>query len=96
MIPAFSDRKTQESEAFQIANERSLLPAGPEPVRVPPTSNGEGFYVTLLWFVIWLICDIIGDEEPLTFDPVNWWAGSLLFVVAVDLAGVHARSAARG
>ena len=52
--------------------------------------------MTLLWFVIWLICDIIGDEEPLTFDPVNWWAGSLLFVVAVDLAGVHARSAARG
>lgn len=51
--------------------------------------------MTLLWFVIWLICDIVGDEEALTFDPVNWWAGSLLFVVAVDLAGVHARSAAR-
>ena len=46
--------------------------------------------MTLLWFFIWLISDIVGDEEPLTFAPVNWWAGSLLFVVAVDLAGIHA------
>ena len=42
--------------------------------------------MTLLWFFVWLIWDLIGDEEPLTFDPVNWWAGSLLFVIAVDLA----------
>jgi hypothetical protein len=35
--------------------------------------------VTLLWFVIWLIWNTIGDNEPLTFDPVNFWAGSLLF-----------------
>ena len=47
--------------------------------------------MTLLWFVVWLIWDLFGDEEPLTFDPVNFWAGSLLFAVAVDLAGVHAR-----
>jgi hypothetical protein len=29
----------------------------------------------------------------LTFDPVNSWACSLLFVIAVDLAGVHALKA---
>jgi hypothetical protein len=51
--------------------------------------------MTLLWFFIWLISNLIGDEEVLTFDPVNWWAGSLLFVVAVDLAGVHALKARR-
>ena len=49
--------------------------------------------MTLLWFFIWLICNLIGDEEVVTFDPVNWWAGSLLFVIAVDLAGVHALKA---
>jgi hypothetical protein len=47
--------------------------------------------VTLLWFFVWLIWDLVGDSEPLTFDPVNFWAGALLFTVAVDLAGVHAR-----
>jgi hypothetical protein len=48
--------------------------------------------MTLLWFFVWLICDIIGDDEALTFDPVNWWGGSFMFVVAVDLVGIHARS----
>jgi hypothetical protein len=52
-------------------------------------------YVTLLWFFVWLIWDLVGDEEPLTFDPVNFWAGSFMFVVAVDLAGIHALKAAR-
>jgi hypothetical protein len=41
--------------------------------------------MTLLWFVIWFVSDLIGDEEALTFDPVNWWAGTLLLVVALDL-----------
>jgi hypothetical protein len=50
--------------------------------------------MTLLWFFVWLICNIIGDEEVLTFDPVNWWGGSFMFVVALDLAGVHALKAA--
>jgi hypothetical protein len=48
--------------------------------------------VTLLWFFVWLIWNTVGDSEPLTFAPVNFWAGSLLFAVAVDLAGVHARN----
>ena len=41
--------------------------------------------MTLLWFFVWLVCDLIGDKEGLTFDPVNWWAGTLLLVIALDL-----------
>jgi hypothetical protein len=52
---------------------------------VENTAEG-GVSVTLLWFVIWFICDRIGDREVLTFDPVNWWAGTLLLAIAVDLA----------
>ena len=33
--------------------------------------------MTLLWFFIWLVCNLIGDKEVLTFDPVNWWAGDI-------------------
>jgi hypothetical protein len=50
--------------------------------------------MTLLWFVVWLIFDLIGDDAPLTFNPVNWWGGSFMFVIAVDLAGDHALKAA--
>ena len=42
--------------------------------------------MTLLWFVIWFVSDLIGDEEPLRFAPVNVWAGTLLFAIALDLA----------
>ncbi len=49
--------------------------------------------MTLIWFAIWLIADVIGDEEPLTFDPVNLWAGTLLLAIALDLGGSHARRA---
>jgi len=48
--------------------------------------------MTLLWFIVWLITNSIGDNTPLTFDPVNLWAGALLLAVAIDLAGVHART----
>ena len=48
--------------------------------------------MTLVWFVIWLIWNTVGDNEPLTFDPVNFWAGTLRFAVAVDLGADHARS----
>jgi hypothetical protein len=47
--------------------------------------------VTLLWFVIWFVANIIGDSEPLTFDPVNGWGGTLILAAALDLAGQHAR-----
>jgi hypothetical protein len=51
--------------------------------------------VTLVWFVVWLVSNVLGDDAPLTFDPVNWWAGLLLFALAVDLAGQHATSTGR-
>jgi hypothetical protein len=46
--------------------------------------------MTLVWFAIWLISNLIGDAESLTFAPVNGWAGTLLFALAVDLSGQHA------
>jgi hypothetical protein len=46
--------------------------------------------MTLLWFMVWLVATLIGDDEALTFDPVNFWAGSLLFCIALDLARQHA------
>ena len=47
--------------------------------------------MTFLWFIIWFFANIIGDNAPLHFDPVNGWAGTLLLAVALDLAAVHAR-----
>ena len=46
--------------------------------------------MTLVWFVVWLVANLIGDEEPLVFDPVNGWAGALLLALALDLARQHA------
>jgi hypothetical protein len=46
--------------------------------------------LTLIWFVVWLIANVVGDSESLTFDPVNWWAGTLMLVVALDLSRQHA------
>ena len=45
--------------------------------------------MTLLWFVIWLVANLIGDREPLQFDPVNFWTGFLLLAVALDLSKTH-------
>ena len=52
--------------------------------------------MTLLWFFVWLIANMIGDEEVLTFDPVNFWAGWLLLALALDLAAAHATRAKAG
>ena len=46
--------------------------------------------MTLVWFVVWFVCDRIGGRESLTFSPVNWWAGLLLGAAALDLARQHA------
>ena len=46
--------------------------------------------MTLLWFIVWLVATLIGEEEGLTFYPVNFWAGALLFCIALDLARQHA------
>jgi hypothetical protein len=47
--------------------------------------------MTFIWFVIWLICNLIGGNEPLTFDPVNWWTGTLILAIALDFGAAHAR-----
>ncbi|MEX2256871.1 MAG: hypothetical protein WEC34_15640 [Acidimicrobiia bacterium] len=46
--------------------------------------------MTLIWFVIWLIANTIGGPEPLSMDPVNGWAGTLILAVALDLGRQHA------
>lgn len=46
--------------------------------------------MTLIWFVVWLIANLVGDNEPLTFDPVNWWTGTLILAIALDLGRQHA------
>lgn len=48
--------------------------------------------MTLIWLVVWLISNVIGDHEPLLFDPVNWWTGTLLgtCAIAIDLSRQHA------
>lgn len=54
--------------------------------------------MTFVWFVVWLIANLIGNPEPLRLDPVNAWAGSLLLAIALDLGKQHSsgrRRAAR-
>ena len=41
--------------------------------------------MTILWFFVWFVCNLVGDKEVITFDPVNWWAGFLLLAAALDL-----------
>jgi len=41
--------------------------------------------VTIVWFVVWLVANLIGDHEPLRFDPVNWWTATLLLSIALDI-----------
>jgi hypothetical protein len=41
--------------------------------------------VTLIWFVIRLIANNVGNE-PLTLDPVNGWTGTLIPSLALDLS----------
>lgn len=52
--------------------------------------------MTLIWFVVWLIADQTGGREPLLFDPVNIWSGSLILAVALDLSASHAAKGRRG
>lgn len=51
--------------------------------------------MTVLWFIIWLIANNVGAHEPLRFDPVNVWTGTLILAIALDLAGAHAATVSR-
>lgn len=46
--------------------------------------------MTLIWFIVWLVANLGGDNEALTFDPVNVWAGALILALALDLGASHA------
>jgi len=51
--------------------------------------------MTLIWFVVWLIADRLGDREALLFDPVNVWAATFVLALALDVGragGVPGRS----
>jgi hypothetical protein len=50
--------------------------------------------MTFVWFVVWLIANNAGGHEPLLFDPVNGWVGTLILAIALDLGGAHARGRA--
>lgn len=45
--------------------------------------------MTLIWFVIWLVANSLGDQAPLLWNPVNVWSGALLLAVAIDLSRQH-------
>lgn len=46
--------------------------------------------MTLLWLIVWFIADVIGDHEPLEFDPVNVWTATLILAIGLDLGRQHA------
>ena len=51
--------------------------------------------MSLVWFVVWLVADMLGDREGLEFDPVNIWAATLLLAAALDLNRTPMLSAGR-
>ena len=52
--------------------------------------------MTLIWFIVWLIANNVGGNEPLLLDPVNAWTGTLILAVALDLSAAHAAQARSG
>ncbi len=52
--------------------------------------------MTLLWFIVWVISNAVGDNEPLLADPVNVWTWTLILAVALDLCGLHADITKKG
>ena len=47
--------------------------------------------MTFIWFVIWLIANNVGGQEPLLLDPVNAWTATLILAAALDFGASHAR-----
>jgi hypothetical protein len=41
--------------------------------------------MTIAWFVIWFIANLIGGDEPLELDPVNGWTATLIIALALDI-----------
>jgi hypothetical protein len=51
--------------------------------------------MTLVWFIVWLIANNIGDHERLSTDPVNVWTAALILAIALDLGRQHAGPVSR-
>jgi hypothetical protein len=41
--------------------------------------------LTIAWFIVWLIANSVGGNEPLELDPVNAWTATLILAAALDL-----------
>jgi hypothetical protein len=41
--------------------------------------------MTVVWFIVWLLADLIGERAPLRFDPMNVWAATLILAIALDV-----------
>jgi hypothetical protein len=54
------------------------------------SSRVESDDMTFIWFIVWLIANNVGDNEPLALDPVNAWVATLILAVALDLSAAHA------
>jgi hypothetical protein len=76
------------------------------PIRAPPDDRGERDRqspvddpkeesVTLLWFIVWVSANAVGDNEPLLTDPVNVWMWTLILAIALDLSRQHAPARGR-
>jgi hypothetical protein len=57
----------------------------------PSGARPSVFAMTFIWFIVWLIANNVGANEPLLLDPVNGWVGTLILAVALDLSAAHAR-----
>lgn len=55
-----------------------------------PPPCGDNQPMTILWFLIWLIANNVGSNEPLLLDPVNAWTATLILAIGLDLGAAHA------
>ena len=41
--------------------------------------------MTIVWFIVWLIANSVGANEPLALDPLNGWTATLILAFALDV-----------
>lgn len=51
--------------------------------------------MTPIWFIVWLIANNVGAQQPLLLNPVNGWTATLILAIALDLGAAHARGPQR-
>ena len=84
-----------DASASSSATPVWVLTEAASPVHPRAAEMRDDGAMTMIWFIVWLICNVIGDHEPLLFDPVNWWTGTLLAAIALDLGRQHKDLAAQ-